>query len=643
MLPRGDVGPRTDARIVQLHAAADTVTAVTFLPQSMSSLLAGISHRWLRLFDLRSPAASPVTVASKAHGIATDPFDAHRVACFGDNVVTVWDTRRFTQPLLTFTEKDAGADGARLRQNAVLTTVEFSSTRRGMLATLEREASHVRFWDLQQAHIAEGTPEGSRSRSRDSSHSGKGTRLSWANPSSMLPWSASNAVHSTTSTTPGESSPYHLILADTRKTKNFSRILSSFALVPSADPHPLTSNIMVVNREGDLELYSVHDTPKHSPWKHSPPPEPWDILMHPSASVSHPHSLEDQSSPSRGRSTTPPPAFGRGDADGFPALNSPPSRPQANLAATRPGREREREHDRTFSPAVLRHSHFEHTTMSKGAHGRAHVASGTPRAYTLPLNGGSAKVKHAHSRAREAPAGRGRAEIVIQHLVEEDISMVMRKRVIQGYGLVNSLHNSIVAKETSPEEPALSETWLWIHHAQRLLSTPTPILEGYDFSYQGLFGIWEGFRPFLPHIAPPPTPRMPQRSTLFDLSSPLISGLTLESRGSRSNSKHGGRRRSRPPTTQLPEEFLTAIAALNGRSAREQPPWRPSVATARLAQRQFALQLCGWSLAEDDLAVAIKRWERENSHSQAACWLIFLISTNRPWNFSCGVKTSPTT
>jgi hypothetical protein len=51
--------------------------------------------------------------------------------------------------------------------------------------------------------------------------------------------------------------------------KYFSRPLASFALVPNStpgNPHPLTSNVMVVNKDGDLELYAIHDTPKQLAW-----------------------------------------------------------------------------------------------------------------------------------------------------------------------------------------------------------------------------------------------------------------------------------------------------------------------------------------------------------------------------------------
>jgi len=51
--------------------------------------------------------------------------------------------------------------------------------------------------------------------------------------------------------------------------KYFPRPLASFALAPNStpgNPHPLTSNVMVVNRDGDLELYAIHDTPKQLAW-----------------------------------------------------------------------------------------------------------------------------------------------------------------------------------------------------------------------------------------------------------------------------------------------------------------------------------------------------------------------------------------
>jgi hypothetical protein len=47
---------------------------------------------------------------------------------------------------------------------------------------------------------------------------------------------------------------------------SFRKPLASFALVPSKRAFSLTSEVMVVNKDGDLELCTVHDTPKQASW-----------------------------------------------------------------------------------------------------------------------------------------------------------------------------------------------------------------------------------------------------------------------------------------------------------------------------------------------------------------------------------------
>ncbi|KAH9932531.1 uncharacterized protein B0H18DRAFT_1083268 [Fomitopsis serialis] len=559
-----DITPKSGPRIFQQHAPAEMVSSVAFLPTSSSLLLAGISHRWLRLFDLRSPQDSPLSVASKVHVVVTDPFEPHRIGCFGDNVATIWDARRLAQPLLTFTEKDAGADGVRTKNGSEFMTMEFSNTRRGVLATLGKDAHHVRFWDLQQAEVVDASSP-DRARSRDSSQSSKITR-SWTNPSSILPsaWTGSGGSNASPVAAPNERrSPYHLVLSDTRKTKNFTRPLASFAL------------------EGDLELYAVHDTPKSIPWSPrgdlgvglacsyrvfpgirdlNPPPEPWEIQLPSSAPGSKAHSV-DRHAPKEG----PPPLFGRGDEDGFPAL---PVKSPMTLSTSRSGR------NRTYSPSALRNLQFEHSTLARQPRRRhapvSPAAPPPPVTDVLPLNGGAMphKQHHAHYGGSKLTT-----EKALQNLVEEDISMLMRQRVVRGYGLASLWHNAMIARDTS-SDPALIELWRWLHHSQYLLSKPAPRVEGFNFSCQGLLGIWEGFPSSHPQVSTSTntTPRVMARRSRNDLD-----------------------------TTS----------------------WKPAVMTSRLVQRHLALHLCGWSLAEDDLLQAIKRWEKEGRHSQAACWLIF--------------------
>lgn len=148
LLPRS---VRGDKNNLQQWAHTETVTCLTFLPHTTNLLVAGVSHKWLRLFDLRvnfSPT-NPLSTSTKSiDGLSIDPFDPNRIACFGeDGTVRIWDCRRFTSPLLTFTERDAVADGANPRGPYAISGIEFSSSRRGTLATLEKDAMAVRFWD----------------------------------------------------------------------------------------------------------------------------------------------------------------------------------------------------------------------------------------------------------------------------------------------------------------------------------------------------------------------------------------------------------------------------------------------------------------------------------------------------------------
>lgn len=222
-IPRADPGPRVDPRVLQQHASTEFVTSVCFLPQSTHLLLAGVSTRWLRLFDLRS-SAQPISVPSKVHGIATDPFDPHRIACFGDGMVTVWDARKLHLPLLSFTEHDAAADGARLRtrQNGGYVGIEFSNTRRGMLASLEKDATHIRFWDMvgSQPHLY--TLDGMALDENKAREVGKSGRRSWTN----LSWHAGQHQALPSPKEQSEAAFGSLVLHDTRR----SRFAQSFLL-----------------------------------------------------------------------------------------------------------------------------------------------------------------------------------------------------------------------------------------------------------------------------------------------------------------------------------------------------------------------------------------------------------------------------
>ena len=158
---------------------------------------------------------------------------------------------------------------------------------------------------------------------------------------------------------------------------------------------------------------------------------------------------------------------------------------------------------------------------------------------------------------------------------------------------------------------------------QQLLSAPISALDGYNFSYQGIIGVWDGFRPSRSYVSAHPTPRLPQRGLLLDVPPNPVSNLIHESHQSRSRSRQADGRRGKTSSEMPHDEFYSVVSTLLAEKLPNHASWKPAVHTNKPAQRQLALHMCAWSLAEDDLNRAVRRWEKEHRHTQAACWLVF--------------------
>jgi len=133
-------------------------------PSSTSPLLAAtMANKWLRIYDLRSPPAQShpaTTVASwstrSVYGISSNPFNSQQFLTHGgdhDGVVKMWDLRKPMDPLLSFSEADAGAVpqySTRRSASAVkpLAEINWCPQRRGVVGTLEKDSSTVRVWNL---------------------------------------------------------------------------------------------------------------------------------------------------------------------------------------------------------------------------------------------------------------------------------------------------------------------------------------------------------------------------------------------------------------------------------------------------------------------------------------------------------------
>ncbi|OAX33040.1 hypothetical protein K503DRAFT_786787 [Rhizopogon vinicolor AM-OR11-026] len=440
-IARADViGHCTGGRVLQQHAPTEIVSALAFLPQSVHLLLAGISARWLRLSNLRTrtrtPTPATTNIATKVHEIVTSPIDPHQIACCGDGI-------------LTFTEKDAAADGARTRGGSsssgagagstnsntagFVDLIEFSSSRRGVLAAREKDTSYGN--------------ENFANRERF----GFGESLQLRGASSKRSWAPWNAAGSGMRPSNVESQKTMVLVLSA---KNFHKPLASFALVHSKRAFSLTSGVMVIN---DLELYDIHDTPKQASWSargaltigtglgckvlpgfedRSVPPQPWDV-----------HVEEETATRGRGK-TVRQPMFGKGDGDGFPLLDSNAS-PSKMMKA------------RTYSPASFRHYPLKHSVVRSKL--SAPLSGVSDQIALKPPVGDEPKPKDRRQLAEKSSSRVRHWTWSVSQVVEDDISMMMHRRAIRRYGLASAKHNAQILQEDPCSDTILSELWAWIH------------------------------------------------------------------------------------------------------------------------------------------------------------------------------------
>jgi hypothetical protein len=218
--------PRLSSQLCFQAAPAEIITATAFAPDSDQILLSGVSGRFLRAHDIRNISANAAFVFSvpcKSHHITVDALDGNRIACCGEGVVTVWDMRHMSEPALTFTSAEAASDSANPRAGVVpLVMVEFSRSRRGIMATLEKDASHVRFWDTQVTPMERREALSILRPLHSDASQTRMSRLSWTNPAlSILNWGTSGPGHNELTPVPEpEPHSHRTLLVNTWKSRS---------------------------------------------------------------------------------------------------------------------------------------------------------------------------------------------------------------------------------------------------------------------------------------------------------------------------------------------------------------------------------------------------------------------------------------
>ncbi|KAG8762831.1 hypothetical protein FRC11_007612 [Ceratobasidium sp. 423] len=676
------VGPG-DTRPLQYYGSTEVIHSLAFLPGTPHILIAGIGTKRIGMYDLRSPgvataptsnpptgnANQPLAYYTKAvYGITVDPLDDNRFASYGDDMnIRLWD-RRWTDPVMTWTEMDAGANTDPRGCN--VSAIQFSKARRGVLGSLMKDSNFVRLWDILD-HRREILDNAEATENSSGRWGNSQTNRTHSRATSTTSAAPSHALHGVAGTLPDGP-----ILSHTA-TGGFSKKgLSSFAFAPPQPCSSLIPRIVTVSRDGALNISAIlnsdvqvwssrgmlastsraqldaksgpssKDEPieVHSSWNTEGEwivPEPWEVVDEP---------LEPATSDALGLAPTlsiteerPGRAL---DRQSVPSVKKTAASRSSSAAPS----------GRAYSPAALRR-------IPLGKHRRIRSASplpldpefGTDNNDPPAVTGGndslgiSPAMSEAYWRDVSTSAKTGRKSGKAELAMKEDISMTMRRRAIKGYGIKNFARNADIVSETQQNAINVVYMWRWLEASREILSAGgSSRISGLEFKYQGVLGIWEGFSPMT-------VMRVSNQNQLGAMDSPAYSpllGAPVPPQGhsspalgyntnlglSRPPSQRGGKRGERHRSPQR-DNYDTAIGILNMRrdsmadnsgesgAAFTGPDSREIGSKrrfGRLERRRLALALCGWDISNSEIRADIIRWLKEGKFTKAACWAVFL-------------------
>ncbi|EUC66944.1 WD repeat protein, putative [Rhizoctonia solani AG-3 Rhs1AP] len=676
--PAMPLGGPGDSRPLQYYGSTEVIHSLAFLPGTPHILIAGIGTKRIGMYDLRSPgvataptsnpptgnASQPLAYYTKAvYGITVDPLDDNRFASYGDDMnIRLWD-RRWTDPVMTWTEMDAGANTDPRACN--VSAIQFSKARRGILGSLMKDANVVRLWDIldHRREILDSAEAAENSSSRWGAYQLNRTHSRATSTASTV-----LSAHGVAGTLPDGP-----ILSHT-STGGFSKKgLSSFAFAPPQPCSSLIPRIVTVSRDGALNISAVLssdiqtwssrgmlastsraqlDTKAetdskdevievHSSWNAEGEwivPEPWEVVDEP---------LESAIGGALGLAPTliiPEERSGRAlDRQSVPSLKKTAASRSSSAAPS----------GRSYSPAALRRIPLgKHRRIRSASPLPLDVESGTDNDAPLVMGGKKSLDispampetywKDTHMSVKSTKGGK------IESAMREDISMIMRRRAIKGYGIKNFARNADIVSETQPSVVNVAYMWRWLEASREVLSAgASSRINGFEFKYQGVLGIWEGFSP----ITAAQTSNQGQLSAIDSPTySPLLGatipqGYSSPALGyntnlglSRPPSQRGGKRGERHRSPQR-DNYDAAISILNVRRDSMTDNTGDSGATftnpdsrdtgtrrrfGRLGRRRLALALCGWDISDAEIRADIARWLKEGKCTKAACWAAFL-------------------
>ncbi|KAF9174790.1 hypothetical protein BGX20_009785 [Mortierella sp. AD010] len=435
------------------YGSSEVISSCAWFTHEPRVLAAGMGMKYIRVYDTREDPNSPssiVTSTKAVHGLCMDPFNQNRMAsCTDDGNISIWDIRKPTQPILSF---DAGP------QKYALVRIQFNPQRSGIIASLTKEASCLKIWDIQEGTI--GVP---RSVTRmDSSHNleasmqqssgGSGGLLSRSHDRDVL--------HTLRESESDEMEVGVPILWKSRRTNPSSKSLQSFAWIPTFVSNS-KSGLISINKESHIETTILRET-SHIAW------EPRGALVVSDGNViscfPSQRSLEATAaepapqlpfSEMRKRGSRvlnlQLPANRKVNGDGSPDPNS--NVPQPSISIVLP--------NGLQGPGPLG------TDASKLSNGIDLVRR--PSLTTMVNNG------WVSSAAAQVDAS-----------LEQDISVGMREGAIRGYSMDAAKNLSLVPPG------ALKDFWSWMIRAERIAQRDGARIGKFDFSYQGVLPVLLG-------------------------------------------------------------------------------------------------------------------------------------------------------
>ncbi|CAG2117837.1 unnamed protein product, partial [Medioppia subpectinata] len=101
------------------------------------TIVCGMNNKHLKIFDLRDSGKPKATLTKGVYGLALDPYYDNRFASFYENNIFVWDIRNVEKPVTTI--------GPEPRN---IVKIEWCPTRSNMLASLIKDASGIKLFDI---------------------------------------------------------------------------------------------------------------------------------------------------------------------------------------------------------------------------------------------------------------------------------------------------------------------------------------------------------------------------------------------------------------------------------------------------------------------------------------------------------------